>query len=128
MATKRKAVEPQPYRKTPEQLAQWAAYEALCRQREQEAEIRKADMKVMENKRQTVVSKLKAAEDLHLDLQQYTAAQELRQLAKAVRDRVPADATDEMKANASDWVQKVNKLADELDPVNAILESFQFPT
>lgn len=127
MATKRKAVGPQPYRKTPEQLAQWAAYEALCRQREQEAEIRKAAAMVIEDKRKAVVAKLKAAEALHLDSQQYTRARELRRFAQAVMDRVPADATDVVKAKASDWEQKVLELADALDPVNDILESFAAP-
>jgi uncharacterized protein YhaN len=127
MAAKRKVVEPQPYKKTPEQLAQWAAYEALCKQREQEANARKAASMVIEDKRKTVVAKLKAAEALHLDSQQYARAQELRKFAKAVMDRVPADGADEMKARAAHWEQKVLELADALDPVDDILESFAAP-
>ena len=127
MAAKKKVTAPEPYKKTPEQLAQWAAYEALCRQREQEAEVRKAAAKVIEDKRKAVVAKLKAAEALHLDSQQYTRAQELRHFAKAVMDRVPVDAADEVKAKAADWEQKVLELADALDPVNDILEGFAAP-
>ena len=127
MAAKRKTVLSQPYSKTPEQLAKWAAYEALCRQREHEARVRKAADRVIEDKRKAAVARLKSVEAIHIDSQQYTRAQELRQFAKAVMDRVSVDAADEVLTKAAAWEQMVLELADALDPVNDILESFATP-
>jgi len=127
MAVKRKPVEQKPFQKTPEQLAQWAAYEALCRQREDEARVRDAARDAATAKRKASVDQLRAAESLLLDATQYARAQQIRAFAASIVERVPSDASDEVKNRANDWGRQMTEIADALDPTNSILASFEAP-
>lgn len=127
MAAKRKVIEPKPFKKTPEQLAQWAAYEALCRQREEEAKVRNAARDAVAAKRKASLDQLRAAESLLIDATQYARAQEIRAFAASVIERVPDQASDDVKNRAHEWGRQMNEVADALDPTNSILARFEAP-
>ena len=115
---------PQPKTKSPQQLAQWAAYEALCRQRDEEATVRHSVARMLEEKRKVATAKLNAAEEISLNVQLFTKAQELRCLAKAVMQRVSPTESGDVMSRAKQWEQDVLALAEALDPIAEILSSF----
>lgn len=103
--------------KTEHQLAQWAAYEALCAQRVEEAKARK------------VLGDLAAArkqgdDDMQHAAACYQRAEDLRRFAAAVKLRVDLEAPADVHQRANEWCERVLDLADRLDPIAKTLASF----
>ncbi|MFN9476376.1 hypothetical protein [Acidovorax sp.] len=114
-------------KKTPEQLAQWAAYEALCAQREEEAKARKLVADAQAAKAKVAEDKLKAIESLRLNGSMFHQAEQLRQLAQAVFSQLDPGAPAEVLAQAAKWRKEVLELAAGIDPTAEILASFASP-
>ncbi|MDZ7863369.1 hypothetical protein [Acidovorax sp.] len=127
-AAKQARAKPSPKpKKTPQQLAQWAAYEALCAQREEEAKARKEVADAQAAKAKVADDKLKAIESLRLNASMFHEAEQLRQLAQAVFSQLDPGAPAEVLEKAVRWRREVLGLAAGIDPTAEILASFASP-
>ncbi len=127
MPAKRRKIEPKtegPKGKTPEQLAQWDAYEELCRQREVEAAVRRASAKELEDNRNAFIKELRKAEAVSHQAARYEHATQLRRLADAVAERISEETAEEVRRNAQAWRNRTLEAADALDPINEIVATF----
>ncbi|WP_157412270.1 hypothetical protein [Acidovorax sp. Root217] len=111
-------------KKSPHQLAQWAAYEALCAQREHEAKARQSVVDAQVATAKVAADKLAAIESLRLGASMFHEAEQLRKLADAVLERLDPHAPVEVMTQATRWRARVFELAEGIDPTEEILAGF----
>ena len=99
-----------PYVKSPLQLKQWAAFEALTAERSTEVAAKKQTDERAAN--------LVARSD------SWSKAEIVRSFVALVASKVPADADEVTRGNAAKWQEWALGIADSIDPTSAQIEAF----
>jgi hypothetical protein len=99
-----------PYIKSPLQLQQWAAFEAITAERETEV--------TTKNQTDTSVATLVARSD------SWGKAETIRSFVALVALKMPVDADEATKENAAKWQEWALGIADSIDPTLGQVEAF----
>lgn len=111
-------VTPAPYVKSPLQLEQWAAYEALTAKHDTELRAKALTKKNLQDAN-SAISELHRAVDL------WDHCEKLRAFVAHTMAKLPTDANQATVTAAMEWRNWALKQADEADPSIAKVASFQ---